>query len=210
MGRCRHQWSPPGPPHPVWLSYRLTSEKLNVEQTLSVLPCSFQSLSSRTHVWERRCVCVCVTSILQQSVRLQGRVSPSNPSGGIWFVLLELFHSNTKWTLKECVSPLLSEALFCSLPPPQHLSQPPWYLADTPGGKRHNTNKNLLLNSPCVIPLWVPIFLCSSFVALPGQTFFCTSSFCPVYANTAWEKTELVENRKEHWLERLNWLRLGV
>lgn len=154
-------------------------------------------------------VCLCVTSIPQQSVRLLGRVSLSNPSGGIWFVLLELFHSKTEVTLKERVSPLLSKALFGSLWPQQHLSQPPWWLADTPGVSNVTTKPSswkVLVWSPCgslsssLTVLW--FFL--------GKLFFWTSSFRLVYGKTAREKTELAKNRKKHWLARLTWLRLGV
>lgn len=53
MGRRRHWWSPPVPPHPAWLFYTVTSEKLNSEKTLSVLPCFFACLSSPMHVCVR-------------------------------------------------------------------------------------------------------------------------------------------------------------
>lgn len=39
-GRCLRWWSRPAPPRPAWLFYTGTSEKLNWEKTLSVLPCS--------------------------------------------------------------------------------------------------------------------------------------------------------------------------
>lgn len=46
MGRCLHRWSPPAPPHPAWLFCTVTSEKLNSEKTLSVLPCCVRRLAS--------------------------------------------------------------------------------------------------------------------------------------------------------------------
>lgn len=50
MGRCHHQQNPTGPPHLAWLVYTRTSERLNSEKTLSVLPFSAQVLSSVTCV----------------------------------------------------------------------------------------------------------------------------------------------------------------
>ena len=69
MGRCRRRWNPPGPPRPAWLSCTMTSEKLNAEKTLSVLPCSFYPVASLplTCVRERVFVCDVYSSAVSEA-----------------------------------------------------------------------------------------------------------------------------------------------
>ena len=138
MGRHRHQWSPPGPPHLAWLSCMLTSEKSDGEMTLSVLPCSFKQLCSPGNV--RVFECDAYSSAVSE-VSEQGCPLKSIQRNLVYLVgaILPFYQDGFK---KKSQSSSL-KALFCSFLIYQLLSQPPWLQAETCGGKLNNTNKNL-------------------------------------------------------------------
>lgn len=130
MGRCRRRWNPPGPPRPAWLSYTMTSEKLNAEKTLSVIPCSFHPVSlPLTCVRESVCVWrLFVSGLWGFRVGFPFKIHQEVSSLSRW-------SSSTRTrelTFRECQSSPFQK-LFSA--PQQHLSQSPYCLADYPRGQ---------------------------------------------------------------------------
>lgn len=122
MGRCHHQRNPTDPPHLAWLVYTGTSESLNSEKTLSVLPFSAKVLSSVTHV--RKNVCGGNSSSVYEGSGIRSpfkipQDTALSPLDESCFICLVSCSS----TYAQSVT-FLSGALFGSFSHPQSLSRP--------------------------------------------------------------------------------------